>query len=308
MSDNVALDKELTEIICFYCNNVLMAVDLFKVIEIAHIDKIMRIPHSAYYIEGIVNFRGTVTPIVNLRRRFHFPVYPIEKGSNILVYDCDGNNRMAMIIDGIDRVYNVKNLSFSKASILLKKKDEGFVQGYYIIDDKVITVLDTEKIASSKVLEMAVTGNIVPSGEDYDELKKLEREIDKTLSDIICEIPGGSIPESGVVPELMALTKQTEDQIYKVTISLEKMLLSVDEQLELAPKISNKLYEIAEKEDREKIDQFLKLSDNMQENIFNSMIHLQFQDIVRQKLEKVLHSIHGITASLQANYNLEKES
>lgn len=300
MNETSTLEKQkLKEIICFYCNDVLMAVDLFKVIEIAHLEKIMRIPHSAYYIEGIVNFRGVVTPIVNLRRRFHYPVFPIEKGANILVYDYDGNNRMAMVIDGIDRVYNVENEIFTKASLLIKKKDEGFVDGYYIIDGKVITVLDIEKIASSKALSMAVSGN----DEELSELKKLENEIDDTLNDILNEIPGVEVEEKGIVPELSKLTKQTEDEIYKVTLALEKMLVLVDEQLELAPKISNKLYDVAEKSDKKLLNDFLNISSHMQETIFGSMIHLQFQDIVRQKLEKVLHSIHGITQAIEFNYN-----
>jgi len=309
MNEETTVEAGLTEIICFYCNNVLMAVDLFKVIEIAHLDKIMRIPHSAYYIEGIANLRGIVTPVVNLRRRFHFPVLPINSGADILIYDYDGSNRMAMIIDGIDRVYNVRDIPFTKASILIKKKDEGFVEGYYIIDNKVITVLDTEKIASSKALTIAVSGGVGEAdASEFDKLKQIETEIDEQLDEIISSLPPDVSANPGVVPELMSITKMSEDQIYKLTVTLEKMLVNVDEQLEIAPKLSNRLYEKINENDRKKIDSFLELSGEMQDKIFNTMIHLQFQDIVRQKLEKVLHSIHGITSSLQANYNLRKES
>jgi len=310
MNEVLSCEKGLSEIICFYCNNVLMAVDLFKVVEIAHVDKILRIPHSAYYIEGIVNLRGEVTPIVNLRRRFHFPVFPIDSGVDILVYDYDGNNRMAMIIDGIDRVYNVKDLSYTKASPLIKKKGEGFVDGYYIIDDKVITVLDTEKIVSSKELSLALSGGSAGDVDEDDlgELKKLETEIDETLNDILKDIPDEVKPKEGIVPELKSVTQVAEEQMYKLTLSLEKMLISVDEQLEIAPKLSKKLFDISEETDRKKIDEFLKITGKMQETIFNTMIHLQFQDIVRQKLEKVLHSIQGISSSLKANYNLKEEN
>src|SRR6202167_5780761 len=85
-------------------------VDILRVQEIKGWDKVTRIPHSPDYVLGVINLRGAVVPIVDLRRRFGLETIAFGPTTVVIVVRV-GDERVVrtvgMVVDAVSEVYNV---------------------------------------------------------------------------------------------------------------------------------------------------------------------------------------------------------
>lgn len=139
-------------------------VDILRVQEIKGWNAVTPIPNTPEYIRGVINLRGTIVPIVDLRRRFGLE--PVEYGPMTVVIVLkvmreDKSRVMGIIVDAVSDVYNVQDESLKPAPDFGSVVNVDFVQGLATVNETMVIILDIDHLLNSG--ELAVVDGV---GED----------------------------------------------------------------------------------------------------------------------------------------------
>lgn len=104
------------------------------------------IPNTDDCIHGLINMRGNVIPIVNLKKRFGFADTTVETDSRILIYN-RGDKAMGFQVDEASQVIRIENKDIESTPNILKSVDREFIEGIGKIGGKIIILLNLDKIA-----------------------------------------------------------------------------------------------------------------------------------------------------------------
>lgn len=148
------------------------AVDILRVQEIRGWESVTRIPNTPEYIRGVLNLRGSIVPIVDLRMRFNMK--SIEYGVTTVIVvlkvmkeDGSGSRTMGIVVDGVSEVYSVPESEIRDAPDFGTKVRTEFIKGLATIDEKMVIIIDIDKMLNSD--ELAVVESVSDSVEKIKE-------------------------------------------------------------------------------------------------------------------------------------------
>ena len=126
-------------------------VDILRVQEIKGWNGATPIPNTPDYIMGVINLRGTIVPIIDLRRRFGME--PMEFGpmTVVIVLRVQGEERertMGIVVDAVSEVYNVKPDEMKPPPDLGDAMETQFIQGMATVDEKMVILLNVDRLLS----------------------------------------------------------------------------------------------------------------------------------------------------------------
>lgn len=96
-------DGEVLQLVSFQLGQEEFAIDILGVQEIIRLVEITPVPNAPYYVEGVVNLRGKVIPIINLRSRFGLPEVEPTKDTRIIVVEVE-HSILGFIVDSVEEV------------------------------------------------------------------------------------------------------------------------------------------------------------------------------------------------------------
>lgn len=141
----------------FLLNEEEYAVEILKVQEIIQMQKVTPVPGAPNFIRGVINLRGKVIPVVELRRKFHMAdLVDTEKTVIIvmLIENEDGTSTtMGIIIDDVKEVMDVAAESIEKTPALGANIETGFIMGICKSEGGVKMLLDINKVLSNSELQ-----------------------------------------------------------------------------------------------------------------------------------------------------------
>lgn len=113
MDEHISLQEDILDnlndkYLLFYIENSLYGVSLALVLEIIQVPIITRLPSVAYYVKGIVNLRGKVVPVIDVRTKFNLPEKPYDDKTCIVVLDIH-DMHIGLIVDSVSEVVTVDN-------------------------------------------------------------------------------------------------------------------------------------------------------------------------------------------------------
>ena len=124
--------EETMQILVFKLGDEEYGVDILQARGIEHLDQgITRVPKAPVFVEGVINLRGEIVPIVDLRKRFGLVVRPIGFDSRVIVVEVD-NNLVGMVIDALVEVLRVPVGSIEPAPEITKGVDAYYLSGVEI--------------------------------------------------------------------------------------------------------------------------------------------------------------------------------
>jgi len=132
-------------------------VDILRVQEIKGWGKVTPIPNTPDYVRGVMNLRGTIVPIIDLRKRFNLE--SIEYGPTTVVIvlrvESEGCDRiMGIVVDAVSDVYAVPNEELRASPDFGGEVNVEFVKGLATVDEKMVIMLNIDKLLNSDELEM----------------------------------------------------------------------------------------------------------------------------------------------------------
>lgn len=132
-------------------------VDILRVQEIKGWDSVTPIPNTPEYIRGVINLRGTIVPIIDLRRRFGLEAVEYSPVTVVIVLrienpDNDNSRIMGLVVDAVSDVYNVPEDTIKPAPDFGSVVDVNFVKGLATLDDVMVIMLDIDRLLNSDEL------------------------------------------------------------------------------------------------------------------------------------------------------------
>ena len=131
-------------------------VDILRVQEIRGWDSATAIPNAPEYVLGVVNLRGVVVPIFDLRKRFNLENAEFNEETVIVVVKVEhdkGERTVGMVVDAVSDVYNITAENINDAPEVGGSVNMEFIKGLATINNEMIILLDIDKLINVGVLE-----------------------------------------------------------------------------------------------------------------------------------------------------------
>ncbi|OAI18108.1 chemotaxis protein CheW [Methylomonas koyamae] len=124
-------------------------VDILRVQEIRSWEPVSRIPNVPAYEKGVVNLRGAIVPIIDLRERFqlgHSPYTPLTVVVVLQAREADKIRIMGVVVDSVSDVVDVNRKSIQSAPDFGSKVSTEFINGLVSVNDRMVMLLDVDKL------------------------------------------------------------------------------------------------------------------------------------------------------------------
>ena len=121
------------------------AVDIHAVREINRLMEITRVPKSPEEIAGVINLRGKIFPVVELRKKFGFPEASSNDQTRIVVLEY-GGRETGFIVDRVHEVLRIDSSVVDPTPEVMGTVDADFIKGIAKLEGKLLIVLDLEKL------------------------------------------------------------------------------------------------------------------------------------------------------------------
>ncbi|MEG2172024.1 MAG: chemotaxis protein CheW [Desulfovibrionaceae bacterium] len=150
-------DDELLQLVTFSIGEEEFGVDILKVQEIIRTMEITKVPRAPEFVEGVINLRGKVIPIIDLRRRFGLDFKPHDKDTRIIVIEIN-NIVVGFVVDAVSEVLRIPTNTVEPPPPVVAGVDSDYISGVGKLQDRLLILLDLDKLLSSEDLDML--GNV----------------------------------------------------------------------------------------------------------------------------------------------------
>ncbi|NMB53292.1 MAG: purine-binding chemotaxis protein CheW [Leptolinea sp.] len=123
-------------------------VNIHAVESIIKLQAITEVPRSASFILGVTNLRGTVVPVLDLRKRFNMCACENTTNSRIIIVNAEGS-KVGILVDEVAEVLKVARESIQPPPPMSTTIDSAFINGIARIGDRLVILLDLEKVLIS---------------------------------------------------------------------------------------------------------------------------------------------------------------
>ena len=139
------LSGEMAHLVCFRLGEEEYGVDIGQVQEINRMMPITRVPRAPAFMKGVINLRGQLIPIVELRQRFGMASVEPTKATRIVVVEI-GHSRVGLIVDGVSEVLKLPVEHIDAAPEMMADTEMGYVKGVGKSGERLIVLLDLAPI------------------------------------------------------------------------------------------------------------------------------------------------------------------
>jgi purine-binding chemotaxis protein CheW len=131
-------------------------VDILSVNEILKMTKITRVPKSSEFVKGVINLRGNVVPILNVRKKFKGEEKVVDETTRIIILTVN-NNRFGIIVDNVTEVIRIREEDIEEPN-LIDSVDKKYVDGVGKYNGRLLILLKLDQI-------LTITGSEEIKGE-----------------------------------------------------------------------------------------------------------------------------------------------
>ena len=135
------------QLVVFELANEHYGVDIAAVESIIKMQAITTVPHAPAFVEGVTNLRGTVLPVIDLRKRFGLQQAPVDRNSRIVVVVMDGL-KVGLVVDAVSEVMSVQDETVEPPPPMVASVDTAFITGIAKTGDRLVILLDIRKVLS----------------------------------------------------------------------------------------------------------------------------------------------------------------
>lgn len=142
---------ELKQYVTFFVGDETYGVSVMKVQSINEMIEITHVPKARVFIKGVINLRGSVIPVVDMRKKFSLP--PKEYDSFTVILIVEVNERLiGMIVDSVSDVVNIPVSDIQSQINYSARVDTSSIEGIGRIGDNLIVLLDVDTFLASENL------------------------------------------------------------------------------------------------------------------------------------------------------------
>ena len=136
------------QLVVFELGKEYFGVNIIIVDGIIKIQEITSVPLALDFVEGITNLRGSVLPVIDLRKRLGMPVGENTGDTRIIVVNTD-DAKIGMIVDAVSEVLTILDETIEATPPVVSTIDTAFITGIAKLEDRLIILLDLDKVLSA---------------------------------------------------------------------------------------------------------------------------------------------------------------
>jgi purine-binding chemotaxis protein CheW len=140
--------RQEIQLVCFRVGAQMYALDIMRIKEVIKFQRLTPIPKAPLFIEGVINLRGAIIPVVDLRKRFDKGVADSDRDTRVIICALSGRI-IGIMVDEVSEVRRYSRQEVWPAPQFLKGKGAEFFLGVCRRDEDLVMLLDLEKILSS---------------------------------------------------------------------------------------------------------------------------------------------------------------
>ena len=144
--------QELLQLVSFHIEEEEYGVDILNVQEIIKCVPITKVPNSPEFVEGVINLRGRVIPILDLRYRFGFAKKEKTKDTRIIVVETR-NNTVGFIVDAVNEVLRISANITEAPPSMVSGIDSEFIKSVGKLKDRMLILIDLNKVLTKSESE-----------------------------------------------------------------------------------------------------------------------------------------------------------
>lgn len=145
-------DDQLLQLVTFSIGEEEFGVNILKVQEIIRTMEITKVPRAPDFVEGVINLRGKVIPIIDLRRRFGLAPRGHDKNTRIIVIEIN-NIIVGFVVDAVSEVLRIPASTVEPPPPVVAGVESDYVSGVGKLQDRLLIMLDLDRLLSSEDME-----------------------------------------------------------------------------------------------------------------------------------------------------------
>lgn len=139
--------SEILQLVSFMIGNEEYAVDIFYVKEINRLSRITKVPNAPEFIEGVINLRGRIIPVIDLRIKMGLPKRENDKDSRIIVIE-DDNLLVGFLVDAVKEVIRIPKDIIEEPPEIVTSSKTDYISSVGKLEDRLLILIDLKKILS----------------------------------------------------------------------------------------------------------------------------------------------------------------
>lgn len=136
--------EEILQLVSFKIGTEEFGVNILKVQEINRMLQITNVPNTPNFIEGVINLRGRVIPVIDLRVKFNMPKKEHDKQTRIIVVELE-DKTVGFLVDEVSEVLRIPKSITEAPPELVSNVNSDYITAVGKLDDRLIILLDLEK-------------------------------------------------------------------------------------------------------------------------------------------------------------------
>ena len=142
-------DTNLIQLVTFKLGEEEFGVDILKVQEIIRMLPITKVPNAPEFVEGVINLRGKVIPVIDMRRRFGLPPGKRDSHTRIKVMDLQGQV-VGFVVDAVSEGLRIPESTVEAPPAVVAGIGSEYMRGVGKLEDRLLILLDLDRLLSEK--------------------------------------------------------------------------------------------------------------------------------------------------------------
>ncbi|WP_031484117.1 chemotaxis protein CheW [Maridesulfovibrio frigidus] len=151
--DEIKLDDELIQLVTFSIAEEEFGVDILAVQEIIRTMEITKVPRAPVFVEGVINLRGKVIPIVDLRSKFGLETRAHDQHTRIIVIEIT-DMIIGFVVDSVSEVLRIPANTIEPPPPVVSGLESEYISGVGKLEDRLLILLDLNRLLSDDEQEL----------------------------------------------------------------------------------------------------------------------------------------------------------
>jgi len=149
----MSAQSSIMQLVSFNLGNELFCVPIANIQEIIRYADMIKVPKAPEFIEGIINLRGRVIAVIDMKKRFSMPATDKTQHSRIIVGEV-GGARVGFAVDSVSKVLRIESANMEKVPAMVAGVDSKFIKGVARDQGTMYIILNLDKILTQQEVEL----------------------------------------------------------------------------------------------------------------------------------------------------------
>lgn len=142
-------DGETLHLVGFFLGKEEYAIEIARVLEVIRAGRWTWVPNAPAHVRGVINLRGRIIPVVDLKVRLGMGDLKVTKNSRIIVVETEGR-ALGLLVDGVSQVFKMPGGVVEQPPAELSCVENGYIQGVGKMDGRLVILLDFANVMRSE--------------------------------------------------------------------------------------------------------------------------------------------------------------